>query len=242
MLASQCQCTVIDSVWLTPTVIRIRFSAKKKIPFLGGQFLSLYIPNIVTGKMIRRAYSFANGPGTDVYELCVKYLPGGAGSEFIASLRAGSTFSATAPYGHFVYSPKHAATNVCFINTATGVAPNRSIVQSGEFREHPPEKTFFFYGARTEDEIIYPGEFEKLGFETVNAISRPGENFKGFRGRVTDYLRSLPNSWYWHNTDFYICGNPDMIDEARDILKGGHGVDAKRIHAESFAPKKKKAA
>ncbi len=82
--------------------------------------------------------------------------------------------------------------------------------------------------------------YAKLGFETVNAISSPKKGFQGFTGRVTDYLRSLPNSWLWHDTDFSICRNAPMLDETREILKHGHGVDPKRIHAESFFPKKKK--
>lgn len=246
MLASRHKCKVIEVVWLTPTVMRIRFSARKRIRFAGGQFISLYVPDLANGKTVRRAYSFAAAPELaaeeGVYELCVKYLPGGVGSEFLKSLRPGDGFEATAPYGHYVYHPKEAShRNACFISTSTGVAPNRSIVLSEAFRDHPPLKTFFVYGARTEDEIIYPGEFEKLGLETVNAISRPGPGFTGFHGRVTDYLRSLPASWHWHDTDFYVCGNAPMIEEVREILKGGHNVAPARIHAESFFPKKKAA-
>jgi ferredoxin-NADP reductase len=245
MLAAKHTCTVVAVTWLTPTVMRVQFTARKPIKFLGGQFISLYVPDIANGKTVRRAYSFASAPeagSKGVYELCVKYLPGGAGSEFLAALRPGDEFEATAPYGHYVYQPKSAARNACFISTSTGVAPNRSIVLSEEFRENPPARTIFVYGARTEDEIIYPGEFEKLGLESINAISRPSSGFEGFTGRVTDYLRSLPNSWLWHDTDFYVCGNAPMIDEVRDILRSGHGVGAARIHAESFFPKKKKAA
>lgn len=243
MLAARHRFTVIDVVWLTPTVMRVRFNSKKRVPFLGGQFLSLYVPDVPNGKIVRRAYSLASSPEELVHELCVKYLPGGLGSEFLASLRPGDSFEATAPYGHYVYHPKDAhRRNACFIATSTGVAPNRSIVLSEAFRDHPPMKTLFLYGGRTEDEIIYPGEFEKLGLETVNAISRPTPSFKGFHGRVTDYLRDLPNSWHWHNTDFYVCGNAPMIDEVREILQGGHNVATARIHAESFFPKKKRVA
>lgn len=243
MLATKRECEVLEHVWLTPTVMRIRFRCAKVIKFQGGQFLSVVVPDVVGGgKPVKRAYSFASSPeeGRDgVYELCVKYQAGGLGSEFLASLKPGDKFTAQAPYGHYLYHarPGH---NACFISTSTGVAPNRSIVLSEEFRAHPPEKTLFLYGASFENEIIYPETYP--GVEVVNCISRAGEGFAGFRGRVTDYLRGLPVAWQWHTTDFYICGNAQMISEVREILTGGHGVQPARIHAESFFPKKSKSA
>jgi NAD(P)H-flavin reductase len=227
--------------------MRIRFTTQKRIKFVGGQFISLYVPDSKNGgKPVRRAYSFASSPESSeigIYELCVKYVPGGIGSEYLASLRRGDSFLSTAPYGEYVFRPFGVSkSNACFISTSSGVAPNRSIVLSADFHERPPRKTLFLYGARTENEIIYPGEFEKLGIETVNAITQPGPSFKGFTGRVTDYLRTLPPSWQWHNTDFYICGNAAMIEEVREILRGGHNVAMAQIHAESFFATKKAAA
>src|SRR5205823_6638853 len=76
-----------------------------------------------------------------------------------------------------------------------------------------------------------------LGVESVVALSQPTDQWKGFRGRVTDYLRSLPSDWPWHTTDFYLCGNGEMLDEVRKILLGGRGVDPRSVHLEAyFAP------
>jgi NAD(P)H-flavin reductase len=216
--------------------MRITFSSGKEIRFLPGQFLSLYVPDQKNpGKFLRRAYSFSAPPAEiGLYELCVKHQPGGAGTEFLAALKPGGDFSITAPYGHFLYQAPAPGRYVCFISTSTGVGPFRSMVLSEQFRENPPERCFFLLGAKLEKEILFPGEFEALDLLTVHAVSQPGPGYSGFRGRVTDYLRSLPVSWHWHDTDFYICGNPDMVQEVREILKGGHGVPDSSIACESF--------
>ncbi len=58
----------------------------------------------------------------------------------------------------------------------------------------------------------------------VNAISRPMPGWHGFKGRVTDYLRSLPTEWPWNETDFYICGNPQMVVDVQRILQTERNV------------------
>ncbi len=242
MLAAKYRCTLTEQTWLTPSVMRICFTTKKEIKFQPGQFLSIYVPDIRnTGKFLRRAYSFSTAPGKEYcYELCVKHVPGGAGTEFLASLQQGDFFDATAPYGHFLYQAPLAGRYVCFISTSTGIAPFRSMVLSEHFQENKPDKCFFIFGARTEAEIIFSGEFEARDINTINAISQPSSGYSGYHGRVTDYLRGLPVSWHWHNTDFYICGNAEMIQEVCEILKGGHGVLPKAIFCESFSTHQKK--
>jgi ferredoxin-NADP reductase len=241
--AKKFQCTVSSLIWLSQTVFELRFKTNKQIKFEPGQFLSLYVPDFLNeGKFVRRAYSFANAL-RDVkeqnYALCVKHQVGGAGSEFLCSLKPGDNFEATAPYGHFFQVP-NPERNICFVSTSTGIAPVRSILRSEEFQEHKPKKVLHLFGARTEDEILYAGEFPDI--ECITAVSRPTPNFRGFHGRVTDYLRSLPASWAWQKTDFYLCGNGAMVAEVVEILRDGHGVADSAIRRESFSPAKKKSA
>lgn len=244
MIAGKFFCTIVEKIWVTPSVMRIAFTTKKKIRFQPGQFLSIYVPDLTQhAKFLRRAYSFASPPelaAKDRYEMCVKYSPGGAGGEFLASLKAGDHFEATAPYGHFHFNPPHPGRFACFISTSTGIAPFVSIVLSNHFEQHRPDRTFFLFGARTSEEILYKKELERADVELTVAVSRPDPGFTGFHGRVTDYLQNLPPAWHWHNTDFYVCGNGKMIQDVCDILKGGHGVPQSAIFAESFFTKPKK--
>jgi ferredoxin-NADP reductase len=232
--ARQINCVVTETKWLTPTVVGIRFEPNKRFAHEPGQFLSLIVPGTEkSAKPARRIYSFASDPEREGYQLCIKVVPGGIGSNYMASLKVGSSFKATAPYGDFLFEPKK-GNHVCFIATGTGIAPFRAIAMSNPFMENPPASSLILFGARTEDEIVYPGFFESCGIHTVNAISRPGPQYKGYHGRVTDYLKSLPLDWNWHSTEFYLCGNGAMITEARRILLEGHGVPERHVHQEAY--------
>lgn len=238
MLAKRIKCEVVQKTWLTPTVFSLKFRSNKNLKFLPGQFLSIFVPKGKNEKAVRRAYSFANSPEMakqEGYELCIKHVPGGTGSEFMASLNPGDQFEATAPYGHFLYLPPARGRFSCFISTSTGIAPFRSMILSEDFLSHQPDRCFFIFGARSESEFLYKQDLEMPGLELTLAVSRAENNGSGFHGRVTDYLRSLPSAWHWHNTDFYLCGSPEMVQEVVEILKGGHGVNDKSIHREAFA-------
>jgi ferredoxin-NADP reductase len=230
--AKEFVCKVLEITWLTPTVIGVRFEPSKRFRFDPGQFVSVVVPDPKGGKRpLRRAYSLAVAP-EEGYGLSIKVVQDGPGSHYMASLKPGDTFKAFAPYGDFVFDHE-SGREACFISTGTGVAPFLSMIQSKAYRDNPPPKATNVFGARTEDEIIYPGLFEKLGLVEVNAISQPGPAYAGFKGRVTDYLKALPADWGWDITDFYICGNGDMVAEVRRLLRS-RGVQESRIHQEVY--------
>ena len=62
----------------------------------------------------------------------------------------------------------------------------------------------------------------------------PTPTYKGYHGRVTDFLKSLPLDWNWHSTEFFLCGNGSMILESRRILLEGHGVPVHHVHQEAY--------
>jgi NAD(P)H-flavin reductase len=240
MLAKKTKCTVDEITWISPTTLRIRFHAHKRFSFVPGQFISLVIPSARRlTKPIKRLYSLASSPeegkNNGTYELCVRYAKGGIGSEFLATSQVGDTIFIHAPYGDFQYRPPEPGRNVCLIGTGSGLAPLRSIITSSLFQDNRPEKTLCLLGVRNEKEKIYEKDFALAGVDTVYAVSQPSsEKFTGFKGRVTDFLKSPPPGWNWHSTDFYLCGNVEMVHEAERILRGAHGVPGSAISLEAF--------
>jgi ferredoxin-NADP reductase len=220
---------------LTPTVFEVTFDTDSELGFKAGQFISIVIPGAGPGgRDLRRAYSIASEPNARPVELCVKLVEGGPGTNYLYKLRPGDVFRGFAPYGDFVFKTppnKHAF----FLATGTGIAPFRSMVFSKSYQEAHPLSTTCILGVRQEAELLYLDDlanYPKLNW--VSTVSKPqSSSWKGNVGRLTDYLRKLPDEFPWKDTEFYLCGNGDMIKEVKGILTE-KGLGKESIHQEKY--------
>lgn len=222
-------CHVKSFRMLTPTVFETLFETDQPIQFTAGQFVSVIIPGAgPKGRDLRRAYSVASSPELRPIELCIKIVEDGPGTQYLYRLRPGDTFKAVAPYGDFVYEPKPMR-HICFIATGTGIAPFRSMVTSKHYLDNPPLSAHCLLGVRTEDELLYEDTFNQVpGLRFIPAVSQATPAWKGFKGRVTDYMRSLGDDFPWTETEYYLCGHGGMINEIKAFLT------EKGVHKESF--------
>jgi NAD(P)H-flavin reductase len=210
------------------------FTTDLPMTFKAGQFISVVIPGAGPhGRDLRRAYSIASSPEAKPIELCVKLVEEGPGTNYLYKLKSGDTFRGFAPYGDFTFKPKHDR-HVFFIATGTGIAPFRSMLHSDEYKAHRPETAVCVLGVRTEDEVLYEPELKGYpGLKWVPAVSRPSEAWTGYKGRLTDYMRTLPDFFPWLETEYYLCGNGDMIKEVKALLTE-KGVTKDSIHQEKY--------
>lgn len=240
MKAIPVECTVISNIPLTPTVFEIKFKTNSEFTFKGGQFISIIIPGAgPSGRDLRRAYSIASSSEEAPIELCIKLVENGPGTNYLYKLKAGDVFKGMVPYGDFCFEKKEDK-GVCFIATGTGIAPFRSMLRSKSFLENPPKKSVLLLGVREEDELLYVNEFSDYPIGTgklhfAPCVSRPKtSSFSGFKGRVTDYLRSLKETGFQYNeVEYYLCGGGAMIDEVKTIL-AENGVAKEAIHVEVY--------
>jgi len=239
MSARTYHCETTDIQFLTPTVCEITFQASKPVRFEPGQFLSFYIPPLVPGgSPLRRVYSFSSSPhdcGRGRFQICVKIVPGGRGSNFLAALKKGDTIKFSAPYGDFVLSERRHR-HVCFIATGTGIGPLKSMLLSREFAKNPPESRLLLFGARDESEILFEDLFSSHGFKIVNALTKPSSDWSGFSGRISDFLNlgQLTDLINVRDTDFFLCGNGQMIHTVSNQLRGLYFVSFRQIHKEAY--------
>ena len=234
MAALEYNCVVKSFRMLTPTVFELTFDPGAPVTFLAGQFVSIVVPGAgPSGRDIRRAYSIASAPEARPVELCIKLVEEGPGTNYLYKFKVGESFRGFAPYGTFTFVHKPGR-HACFISTGTGVAPFRSMIMSKAYQDLKPVTTTCLLGVREEVELLYMDEFGKLPWVNwVPAVSRPTTpEWKGFRGRVTDYLRSLKD-YPWLETDYYLCGGGAMIDEVKLIL-AGKGVVKESMHQEVY--------
>lgn len=198
-----------------------------------------------------RIYSIAVAPHENARELVlnVRLVPPseergawGRGSAYVFSLSAGDEIALSGPFGRF--GPSAQAKSLVLIGGGSGMAPLRSIVRH-EYSERGLKRPIrFFYGARSEADILYREEFEKLhasndSFEWIVALSgddaHPSPDWKGHRGFVHEIAREILSGKREELTtaEFLLCGPPALITAARSTLLA-LGVEAGQILVEDF--------
>jgi ferredoxin-NADP reductase len=126
--------------WQTGMVIRIEQEAAQtrrfwiQLPALAsfdfepGQFVTLDLPIHDKPNKRWRSYSIASWPdGTNVIELVIVFLEGGAGTHYLFNeVKVGSQLTLRGPQGVFTL-PEPVGKDLFLICTGTGVAPFRSM-------------------------------------------------------------------------------------------------------------------
>ena len=230
---------------LAPTVRHLAFERDDGTPFafVPGQFLQIHF-HYDDGTPTKRSYSVATvGDGkapVQRIEIAVSYVEGGAATELLSTLDEGGTIEASGPYGRFCLMDGDTNTRYLLVATGTGVTPYRAMLPQIRTLTQSRGCTFaLVYGARNESELLYGEEFEAFAREvpgftfhpclsrTPRAVPRPHDR----HGRAQVALGELgPNA----ATDIaYLCGNPNMVDEAFALLKEA-GLPVPHIRREKY--------
>lgn len=226
---------ILRNEFITPTVFEIDFQLDTDtFTFEAGQFIMVKFKDPENPeKLLSRAYSILSPPENKVVTLCVKLVDGGKGTNYLKNLKVNDFTDLSGPYGKFVYKTSKPRVPF-FISTGTGIAPYVSMIESAKFQDDHPSRGVCLFGVRTDDEILYQHSFSKYPkFEYIPTVSQPSPNWKGFKGRVTHYLKELPHNYDWTLADYYICGGNDMIKEVKEILTS-KGVPKDQIFQEIY--------
>lgn len=210
--------------------------------FTPGQFVTLDLPIGEKPAKRWRSYSIASWPdGTNIFELLIVRLEGGAGTQFLFNeVTEGSELTLRGPQGVFTL-PDPLEHTLYFICTGTGIAPFRSMVQHIHRNYIPHPDIYLIFGARTQKDLLYVDEMEQLekqmdGFHFLPTLSR--EQWEGHQGYVHAVYERLvlekkKTSEALPPAHFYLCGWKAMIDEAKQrILQLGY--ERKAIHQELY--------
>ena len=202
--------------------------------FVPGQWLSVRV-RTSEGEEITRAYSIASAPLEREFAFCLNRVQDGFMSNFLCDLMQGTEISFQGPFGDFILRPP--LHDTLFIATGTGIAPFRSMLNAlfnptaehraadRVTREHllPPSQQFWLlFGARSEQDIYYREEFERLAAEHSNfhfmpTLSRGGPDWCGLRGYVQDHVREVVGGR--RDMQAYICGLDKMVSANREWLR-----------------------
>jgi NAD(P)H-flavin reductase len=226
---------LVDKKQLTHDVIELHFEIEETFQFKAGQFINIKI-NDSNPKSCFRAYSILSSPQNNtLFELCLKVIPSGRGSNWLNSLILKDEIEFLGPVGNFIFNSDFSK-KILFIATGTGIVPLKSMIED-QMNKRSKQQMHLFFGVRHIKDIIYKDYFEKLNslhenFSFNLTLSQPeDENWKGNKGRVTALLENLEIDT--ENTEVYICGLNAMIDSVTEILQK-KGLPDESMHFEKY--------
>jgi ferredoxin-NADP reductase len=238
--------------WQTGTVIRIEQEAVQtrrfwiQLPELAcfdfepGQFVTLDLPIHEKLNKRIRSYSIASWPdGSNIIELVIVWLEGGAGTTYLFNeVKVGSQLTLRGPQGIFTL-PETIEKDIFLICTGTGVAPFRSMTHYILDKNIPHREIYLIFGCRRFGDCLYRKELTELaekipGFHYIPTFSREAANSGGPLIR-TGYVHPIYEELCCGKppAQFYLCGWKDMIDEAKQRIQA-LGYERKSIHQELY--------
>ncbi len=206
------------------------FEPERSVHFKPGQYATL---GVLDGEIvIQRAYSIVSSPHETFLEFFIELVKHGSLTPHIWDLQEGdSILLRERIVGSFCLDPAGPHKRL-LVATGTGVAPFVSMARwkANELREGRDDGDEFLVlqgGSRPQDLGSYREELSTLSRDGwlvyVPTISRPWEDpdWTGEAGRVEDTIRKHADnrSFTGHNSVAYLCGNPDMIEYAKPLLK-----------------------
>lgn len=213
----------------------------EQFDFVPGQFVSLDLPIHEKPNRRLRSYSIASAPdGTNMLELVIVYLEGGAGTSYLfSSVKEGDELTLRGPMGVFTL-PENLQQDIYFICTGTGIAPFRSMLHYIDRHNLPHQNIYLIFGTRTRGDLLYYDEMLQLAqhipqFHYLPTLSR--EKWEGCCGYVHTVYEQLIMQNKKEETlapaSFYLCGWKNMVDEAKQRILN-LGYDKKAIHQELY--------
>lgn len=233
-----------NSRQIAPTVKHFIFHREdgEICDFIPGQFITLHIPT--SEKILRRSYSIANRTheASDKIEFAASYVPRGTASDLLFTMQLGDKVVATGPFGRLILRDEQPPQRYVFVATGTGITPYRTMLSelAQRFKKHPFFKVVLLFGVRKPEDLLYREEFTAFAekntwFEFRACYSRikleqplPYE----YEGRVLNALNAInPNS---KQDIFYLCGNPNMVDEVFSLLINTYAFPSEIIRREKY--------
>ncbi len=199
----------------------LRLIELNAIRFKPGQFVSFEVPHPQTGRSVTRPYSIASQPSrADVITLLFNLVPGGPGSTYLFSLKAGDTTQFKGPAGNF-YLREDPGRELLFVATGTGIAPIWSMLLANAERQDSRPATLF-WGLRSQRDLYDQEELAELARKTktltvMTTLSRPEPGWSGESGRVLRLIEERITSV--KHLAVYLCGNSAMILDATALLQ-----------------------
>ncbi|ARU89857.1 ferredoxin--NADP reductase [Pseudomonas sp. M30-35] len=220
-------------VW-SPTLFSLRCSRDQGFRFRAGQFARLGV-NKPDGSVVWRAYSMVSAPHDEFLEFFSIVVPDGEFTSELSRLSVGDTLLVDKQaFGFLTLDRFIDGRDLWLVASGTGLAPFLSILQDLEVWQRF-ERIILVYSARTAQELAYQelikqlSTLEHLAEHAHKLVYVPVVTREPLAGclnqRITVLLengeleRAAGVAMDAENSRVMLCGNPQMIDDLRQLLK-----------------------
>ncbi len=197
---------ITDKKLLNPKVLEVTLRPIEHYNFKPGQFNSIKVGNAF------RAYSVASLISDNSFKNIISIGHSGLGSEYFIRSEVGDIVEFIGPNGRFyLHEPlkKHAL----FLATGTGLAPFIPMFEHLTLQKYASSSVKLYFGVKSVSELFY---LDKLhAFKASNSwfdfeVCLSQEVTDSYiNGRLTKKY-SIQDA---DNTQVYLCGNPNMVEE-----------------------------
>lgn len=219
-----CQATVINNHRWTEKLFSLTLSADIE-QFVAGQFTKLALT--VNDKRQAAAYSFVNAPDDNVLEFYLIEVPNGRLSPALMRLELGDTLEiAKQASGFFTLDDVPKSKQLWMLATGTAIGPYLSILQEQQvWRDY--QTIVLVHAVRHQSDLSYQPLIKVLcrnpQLRYVSIVSRES-NAAGLTGRIPaliangDLAKFANLSMSPVDSQFMICGNPEMVRDTSQVL------------------------
>ncbi|MGA8135008.1 MAG: ferredoxin--NADP reductase [Pseudomonas gingeri] len=219
---------------LTPSLFTLRASRDAGFRFRAGQFARLGVSK-ADGSVVWRAYSMVSSPHDEFLEFFSIVVPEGEFTSELSRLREGDTLLVDKQaFGYLTLDRFVDGRDLWLLATGTGIAPFLSILQDFEVWERF-ERIILVYSAREAAELAY-GELI-AGLAGRDYLAEHGHKLQFIATVTREQCLGLLNGRITHliengelervagvalspeHSRVMLCGNPQMIDDTRALLK-----------------------
>jgi len=176
-------------------------------------------------------------------------LPG-VGSSYLCNLEPGDIVDAVGPFEEF-FATKNSDKTMILVGAGSGMAPLKSLIEEQialinavtESNGASHRSMHFFYGARTQQDLLYADYFKGLAkqykhFHYYPVLSQASDDWLSGKGYVQQSLsQQFVSLGDVDNLEFYLCGPQALMTETMTFLQS-EGVKDSAIKFDSFGNNK----
>ena len=208
--------------------IKLKVNPNQNFSFTTGQFISI---NVAPEQY--RPYSIASSSKyKNKIELIITAQHNGKGANYIRNLKLDDVVNFNGPFGVFTLK-QSIHNNYAFIATGAGIAPILPMI-TDLLEQDKTSNIHLYFGVSNKSQVFYLSKLKTLKNKYPNfnfdlCLSKENKDlkFKYKKSRVTQAI-NIKN-----DCNYYICGNPNMVKDIRDLLQQNN-IDKNNIHFEKF--------